>query len=347
MITKDATRKLRNSNAWGPRARIGGFEFPLQHEEEIEHLELVVRTDHRIRAEFIYFLRNKKSPKMDVVDCFSLFFSDHSMVNFSWNGVSNQRFPKRAMKSYDIFTTCMLEAWFDQGISSEIITSRLKRTIEKINNRRNVQRSKRRRKEKLLAIAEPNSDKTEQMIPKVKIRQDLLQHSVRCKEQVGCFEIGEKTDYHLAPLRPLRLSEDDGDRTIRTNYTFPITDPDTLEDLEHAVRNDFKTRQRYIDFLKRIKTRDEELSSAEVFRRICSDSAIFTHFSFTTATLCVDGRKREALRDFIIFGVCMFDAWSDHNDIAVKSLTLTMKRLIKRINVRNYARLEHQKCSNL
>ncbi|XP_065073326.1 uncharacterized protein LOC135697500 [Ochlerotatus camptorhynchus] len=109
-----------------------------------------------IRGQFIRYLTAKKSPKMDLVESFCVFFADTAMVNYNWNGFSNHRFPKKAMRSYSIFTECMLEAWCDQGITPEVLQVKLKRTVEKINNRRNVQLSKLRRKTKLTSTAGSN-----------------------------------------------------------------------------------------------------------------------------------------------------------------------------------------------
>lgn len=65
-----------------------------------------------------------------------------------------------------------------------------------------------------------------------------------------------------------------------------------------------------INFLRRIKAPDEHLSGGDVFRRICADSAIFLHFCFSTTKFDAAGRKRKALKDFAIFGVCMLGKWN-------------------------------------
>ncbi|KAL1402694.1 hypothetical protein pipiens_005954 [Culex pipiens pipiens] len=143
----------------------------------------------------------------------------------------------------------------------------------------------------------------------------------------------------LSPSFKLIHEQEDDNRLLITNFKFPISDPDTLEDLEYAVRHDPKTRKKYINFLRRIKAPDEHLSGGDVFRRICADSAIFLHFCFSTTKFDAAGRKRKALKDFAIFGVCMLEAWPDHVDIGAHSLGTTMKQLIKRMNVRNYVRL--------
>lgn len=44
------------------------------------------------------------------------------------------------------------EAWSDQGVTMEMLQIKIKRAIEKINNRRNVQLSKLRRKARLSNI---------------------------------------------------------------------------------------------------------------------------------------------------------------------------------------------------
>ncbi|XP_058451423.1 uncharacterized protein LOC131430433 [Malaya genurostris] len=151
----------------------------------------------------------------------------------------------------------------------------------------------------------------------------------------GFFEGRSPTDF----FGDLYYYPEEENRSPRFNFIFPITDPDTLEDLEYAVRHDQKTRIKYINFLRRIKSRDEQLSGGNVFKRLCSDTAIFAHFCFSTPKFTGDGRRRRALKDFVIFGVCMLQAWSDHKDIDQRSLSSIMKRVFKRISVRNYVRL--------
>ncbi|EJY57546.1 AAEL017487-PA [Aedes aegypti] len=128
---------------------VEGFEFPLTQEYDIERLEVAI-SDDAIRDQYIRYLAAKKPPKKDLVECFSQFFADSAMVNFNWNGFSNHRFPKKAMRSYGVFTYCMLKAWSAEGLTENLLQIKLKRTVEKINNRRNVQHSKRRRKARLL-----------------------------------------------------------------------------------------------------------------------------------------------------------------------------------------------------
>ncbi|XP_055595881.1 uncharacterized protein LOC129746293 [Uranotaenia lowii] len=134
------------------KVRVEGFDFPLNDERDIERLEQSVRNDRLLKQKYIDYLATKKPPAVDLVDGFSLFFTDASMVNYNWNGISSHRFPKKAMKNYQIFTFCMLEAW--PGLNSERLASKMKRAIEKINNRRNVQHSKRRRKARINSLVE-------------------------------------------------------------------------------------------------------------------------------------------------------------------------------------------------
>lgn len=133
---------------------VRGFDFPLTSGDDVERLEVAVRRNPDLRADFIRYLASKNPSQIDVIDCFSLFFADSSMVNYNWNGISSHRFPKRAMKNYSIFTDCFYDAWPALHLNADVLSFKLKRTIEKINNRRNVQHSKRRRKARLSNIVE-------------------------------------------------------------------------------------------------------------------------------------------------------------------------------------------------
>lgn len=124
-----------------------------------------------------------------------------------------------------------------------------------------------------------------------------------------------------------------------SNFRFPIDNPDTLEDLEYAVKNDSRSKAKYIKFLRRIKPTTTPLSRRDVFRKIFSDTAIFPHFCFSVPKIDNDGNHRRALKCFQIFEPCMLEAWSEHSDISKHTLAETLKRLIKRINCRNYVRL--------
>ncbi|KAL9693049.1 hypothetical protein quinque_012334 [Culex quinquefasciatus] len=135
-------------------ASVRGFDFPLASGDEVERLEQSVRQDRQVRAEFVRYLATKNSTHVDLVDCFGLFFADSSMVNYNWNGISSHRFPKRAMKTYSIFTDCFQDAWPGLELTTDVLAFKLKRTVEKINNRRNVQHSKRRRKARMIQLVE-------------------------------------------------------------------------------------------------------------------------------------------------------------------------------------------------
>ena len=57
------------------------------------------------------YLNATKPVQMSIVQSFNKFFSDYSMTNFSYYGVERAEYPKtpkKAMKKYNVFTTCML-----------------------------------------------------------------------------------------------------------------------------------------------------------------------------------------------------------------------------------------------
>lgn len=57
------------------------------------------------------YLNVTKPIHLSVVQSFSMFFSDYSMTNYSYYGVERAEYPKtpkKAMKKYEVFSSCML-----------------------------------------------------------------------------------------------------------------------------------------------------------------------------------------------------------------------------------------------
>lgn len=54
------------------------------------------------------YLATKKPRTVSIVQCFRMFFADEALRRYNWNGLDSPRYPKRPMKNYDIFTSCML-----------------------------------------------------------------------------------------------------------------------------------------------------------------------------------------------------------------------------------------------
>lgn len=114
-----------------------GFAFPVYTSDEVERLEEAVRYSDKIRRQYVAYLAERKPRHMDIVECFGKFFTDEAMAPYAWNGYKNPRFPRKAMKTMAIFSSCMLEAWERHGVTSmDILSDILSKVITKIAGRR-------------------------------------------------------------------------------------------------------------------------------------------------------------------------------------------------------------------
>ncbi|XP_021693980.1 modifier of mdg4 isoform X18 [Aedes aegypti] len=116
---------------------------------------------------------------------------------------------------------------------------------------------------------------------------------------------------------------------------FPLTDPHAVNRLEKMIRTDPNMRRKYIKFLRRIKTPRQSVDDA--FGKICTDDAIFRHFSWTSQKTSHPLMQRESLQQYAIFTDCMIEAWKSHG-ISMETLKAKMASVIKRIYVRNNVR---------
>ncbi|XP_058451006.1 modifier of mdg4-like isoform X5 [Malaya genurostris] len=146
LVTPPQQRKLvkcltpfKRSSGTGPHPKlfVEGFTFPLATANEVERLERTVQSNPAVRRQYINYLTERKPRHMDIVECFAKFFTDNSMTPYAWNGCKNPRFPRRTMKTMDIFTDCMLEGWRRHGITSiDSLSESMTKVISKISGRR-------------------------------------------------------------------------------------------------------------------------------------------------------------------------------------------------------------------
>uniref|UniRef100_A0AAG5CMR1 BTB domain-containing protein n=1 Tax=Anopheles atroparvus TaxID=41427 RepID=A0AAG5CMR1_ANOAO len=117
---------------------ISGFPMPLQCEEDVERLELMVKRNPKIRQQYIEFLRCKKALSADISDCFTKFFSEEAMGNYSWPMNDTCKTPRKPMNNYQIFTVCMLEAWQEHNVDMFHLSRELHRVILSLNRKRYI-----------------------------------------------------------------------------------------------------------------------------------------------------------------------------------------------------------------
>ncbi|XP_055594632.1 modifier of mdg4-like isoform X2 [Uranotaenia lowii] len=130
---------------------VSGFRFPIQSESEIERLEQAVQRDLSIREQYISYLNALKPIRLTIVQVFSKFFSDEAMTNYNWHGLEKADFPrtpKKAMQKYEIFYSCMFEAWQSHGIEHATLVDQLKKTVYHICRRRYTKKQALKKKNK-------------------------------------------------------------------------------------------------------------------------------------------------------------------------------------------------------
>nr|XP_029723805.1 uncharacterized protein LOC109413363 [Aedes albopictus] len=88
------------------------------------------------------------SENASIESIFKMFFYDESLTEYNYNGFSNsRRAKKRAMKNYDIFTSCFLEAWMDYGVTEDEVRLMLCKVIRNVHGRNRFRRYKIRKRE--------------------------------------------------------------------------------------------------------------------------------------------------------------------------------------------------------
>ncbi|XP_052564240.1 uncharacterized protein LOC120418372 [Culex pipiens pallens] len=120
---------------------VTGFNFPIADELTTERLEAAVRNDAKVREEYINFLQVKKPKSVKIVKMFRTLFSDAALMNYNFSGlchkgISLESSAKKAFKDYAIFWDCMLEAWQDHGIDSNVLRESLKLVKKNVHKRK-------------------------------------------------------------------------------------------------------------------------------------------------------------------------------------------------------------------
>nr|XP_029723692.1 modifier of mdg4-like isoform X4 [Aedes albopictus] len=131
---------------------IPGFRFPIESDNDIERLEETVRSCALTRRRYINRLRQIKdsSENASIESIFKLFFYDESLTEYNYSGFSSRRGNKRAMKNYDIFTSCFLEAWMDHGVTEDEVRQMLCKVIRNVHGRERFRRYQNRKREREL-----------------------------------------------------------------------------------------------------------------------------------------------------------------------------------------------------
>nr|XP_019532528.2 uncharacterized protein LOC109404149 [Aedes albopictus] len=108
-----------------------GFNFPIRSEQAIEELEASVRCNEKSRKQYIKFLRSKLTDDRSVFTVFQHIFTYQSLVGYCWTKRSNLE--RKSMRDYEIFTSCMLDAWLCKGVTEESLAEHIRHVIRNVN----------------------------------------------------------------------------------------------------------------------------------------------------------------------------------------------------------------------
>ncbi|EAT43949.1 AAEL004601-PA [Aedes aegypti] len=107
------------------------FNFPITSEQAIEDLEITVRCCRKSRQEYVEFLRKKLTGNKTVFAIFQHIFTYQSIVGYCWTKRSNSE--RKPMQEYEIFTSCMLDAWGCKGVTEESLAENMRHVVRNAN----------------------------------------------------------------------------------------------------------------------------------------------------------------------------------------------------------------------
>ncbi|XP_065073325.1 uncharacterized protein LOC135697499 [Ochlerotatus camptorhynchus] len=112
----------------------GGFTFPIAEGDEVERLERTVLENPEVRQEYIKLLK-RKPDNVKIVSYLPHVFSDEALEGYNYNGASALGRSKLAMKAYEIFSNCFLEAYESEGMKLHDLASQISSAIKQSRNR--------------------------------------------------------------------------------------------------------------------------------------------------------------------------------------------------------------------
>ncbi|XP_021693972.1 modifier of mdg4 isoform X10 [Aedes aegypti] len=138
----------------------GGFSFPIGSEQELERLEQSVVADEGIRDDYIAILKRK--PKSKPISVFMQYvFADKALGEYNFRGANG----KRAMRGYEIFTNCLLEAYKREKLSQDVLCDQITIAVKQSRNRMRQRTFRARKSVKSIAIVDVKSEYDEDGAP--------------------------------------------------------------------------------------------------------------------------------------------------------------------------------------
>ncbi|XP_062537633.1 uncharacterized protein LOC134205946 [Armigeres subalbatus] len=135
-VAQPRTPKPRNTAPSPVRvSRIrGGFVFPITSGSDLERLEQAVTNRKDIRQEYVALL-SRKPKNYHIANYMQCIFSDEALDDYNYHGVHVLGRCKIAMKGYDIFSNCFLDAFKSDGLTMEELSEQIVLAIKQSRNR--------------------------------------------------------------------------------------------------------------------------------------------------------------------------------------------------------------------
>ncbi|XP_052864903.1 uncharacterized protein LOC128271412 [Anopheles cruzii] len=158
-VTKNEDKKIKiaKPDSFGCTEQDELFTFPITTIKEVERLERAVTENKTVRDQYEKRLRSSldETPSKPSFAILNL-FSDEALANFNYSGLCNYTGDKKkAMKNYQIFTTCINNAWASTYSECETIQF-VRGAIILIGNRKRMRTLK--GKTKLNPARKPGGD---------------------------------------------------------------------------------------------------------------------------------------------------------------------------------------------
>ncbi|KXJ69884.1 hypothetical protein RP20_CCG025529 [Aedes albopictus] len=132
--TKETKALFKASSPMRVVCILGGFTFPISDGDEVERLEKTISERADIREEYVKLLK-RKSKHIKLFQFMPSVFSDEALEGYNFNGANVLGRRKIAMKGYNIFSSCFMDAYESEGLTMEELANQITTAIKQTRNR--------------------------------------------------------------------------------------------------------------------------------------------------------------------------------------------------------------------